>query len=452
MASLLLVTNGPAGMRFSAIELGRRLQAAGHAVTVLADGEAEALVRHHGLAFRCLDVGSSQMSEARRTGWIRRWRQRASRREAAIVASGARGLVEHLRSVQPDLILLDGEMQEHVLVAAASGVPLALMNTFCSIWRQAGSPPPHTTTRPGEGWLGSRPGAWLAWTAFLLRKRLRERIRWFREAGGDPVSVLRALADEQGFDFRRGADAGQWLMPRTYPAFPALSLHAAEFEFSERPPENVVYTGPQVLRERLDPPLEARDRERLDELVGVHGPRGRGRPLVYGGFGSFFTAEAGWVGKLFDTFRERPDWSLVLPVGGRGGLPPGLADRVPANVHVFDWLPQLEVLPHCDVAVVHGGINTIDECVLARVPMLVCNGRETDMPGNQARVVHHGLGLAADPGRDGPPQIRRALEQLQGDSRFVEALERQAEAYERYERDRMAERAIENLLDSARRA
>ncbi len=443
MAVLLLVTNGPAGMRFSTVELGRRLRAAGHEVTLLADRRIEAIARHHGLGFRALDSGDATKPG---DGWMQGWKAREGRRQSILEASGARELPGHLDAVQPDLVLLDGEMQEHVIVAATSGVPLALTNTFCSIWRQPGSPPPHTDFLPGRGWRGSNLGMWFTWTAFLARKRIRERTRWFKQAGGDRVSVLRTLADELGFDFRRGADPGQWLVPRTYPAYPALSLHAKEFEFVTEPPDGVSYLGPMVLRERLDPPLDPVDRGRLDELLRVHGQRGAGRPLVFAGFGSLFTVELPWVKKLFDAFRERPDWSLVVPVGDGQSLPRALADALPDNIHVFRWLPQLDVLPHCDIAVVHGGINTIDECVLARLPMLVCNGRETDMPGNQARVVHHGLGLSADATGDSPARILRALDRLRTEACFAKALGRQAERYEAYERDRVAEQVIEGLL------
>ena len=442
MATLLLVTNGPAGMRFGTIELGRRLRAAGHEITVLADRSAEALVRHHGLGFLPLSPAGDGTGDA---GWLRRWKERHARRDAALAASGARDLAGHLRSTRPDLVLLDGEMQEHVIAAATSDVPLVLMNTFCSIWRQAGSPPPHTEIQPGQGWRGSRFGIWLAWTAFLGRKKVRERMLWLKQAGCDRVSVLKMFARERGFSFRRDAEAGQWLIPRTYPAFPVISLHASEFDFAAEPPERVHYVGPQVLRERLDPPLGDADRDRLTTVLRTHGPRGAGRPLVYGGFGSYFTAEPGWVRCLFNAFRKRPDWSLILPLAGQA-LPPDLANHLPANIHVFDWLPQLEVLPHCDVAVVHGGINTIDECVLAGVPMLVCNGRETDMPGNQARVVHHGLGLAADAVRDTPEQILAALERLCTEPHFAAALRERGLAYAAYEDQRVAEGVIERLL------
>lgn len=445
MARLLLVTNGPAGMRYSTVELGRRLRAAGHEVTLLSDPEVEATARHHDLGFRALATRAASEPAG---NWFQRWRGRDDHRQAMIEASGARAFPAHLDAVAPDLVLLDGEMQEHVIVAAVSGVPLALMNTFCSIWRQAGTPPPHTDIRPGRGWRGSALGMSMAWRAFLARKRVREKTRWLEQAGADRVSVLKVLADEQGFDFRNDADASQWLVPRAYPAFPALSLHAREFEWVEETPDGVHFLGPLLLRERLDPPLDALNRERLAGLFEAHRRGCDGPPLVYAGFGSFFTTDIAWMNALFDAFRERPDWSLIVPVGDDPVLPPDLLDRLPANVHLFPWLPQFEVLRHCDLAVVHGGINTVDECVLARVPMLVLNGRETDMPGNQARVIHHGLGLAADADHDTPARILAALDTLRGEGHFLEALDRLARVYEAYEKDRVAERVIAGLIPS----
>ena len=70
--------------------------------------------------------------------------------------------------------------------------------------------------------------------------------------------------------------------------------------------------------------------------------------------------------------------------------------RLPEGAHAFPWVPQLDVLRHADGCVTHGGINTLDECVLNLVPMLVYCGFETDMAGNTGRVVHHGIGLAGD--------------------------------------------------------
>ena len=64
-----------------------------------------------------------------------------------------------LRDQRPDLTLINGEMHEHIIAASAAGARVALLNSFVSIWRQPGVPPPHTLARPGIGWSGTRAGA-----------------------------------------------------------------------------------------------------------------------------------------------------------------------------------------------------------------------------------------------------------------------------------------------------
>ena len=165
-----------------------------------------------------------------------------------------------MRDLDPDLVLINGEMHEHIIAAAGTGRPIALLNTFVSIWRRPGLPPPHHLVRPGVGWRGSRLGISLLWRELRLRKRLRACSQRIRRLGCDRLSILRRLAREVGFDFRRETDAGQWLIPFTYRRLPVLSLHALEFEFPHRPPSRVHYVGPMVLESRVDRPLPAADR------------------------------------------------------------------------------------------------------------------------------------------------------------------------------------------------
>ena len=112
--------------------------------------------------------------------------------------------------------------------------------------------------------------------------------------------------------------------------------------------------------------------------------------------------------------------------------------------------PQLEILKHADVAINHGGINTIDECVLAGVPMLVSCGGETDMAGNTARIVHHGIGLAADPERDTTDRILGRLDRLLVDDVFKHNLVRMGRAYRAYAENGVAEGVIDELLAGQR--
>jgi MGT family glycosyltransferase len=255
---------------------------------------------------------------------------------------------------------------------------------------------------------------------------------------------LRALARDAGVDLDRETDANHWLIPFTWPGYPSLSLHALEFEFPHEPAPGVHYVGPMLLEDRLEPPLPQDDRSRLDQLLERHGRSEPGSALLYAGFGSFFTARQGWLERLFAAVARRPGWDLVLSLGGR--LQASDLGELPRGVHAFAWAPQLEVLARADAAIVHGGISTVDECVLAGVPMLVVCGGHTDMRGNMARVVHHGIGLAADPARDTPDRILQSLDRLVSEDSFADRLDQMGRAYRRYGTQRVAERVVEELL------
>ena len=433
-------------MRFSTIELCRRLVGAGHSVTFAGDASVRRLAGHHGLGFCALEpsgLEGFQTNDAARHV-IDRMRRTAERRRAAREATGVDRYVALLGELRPKLVLVDGEMHEHIVASSAADVPVALLNTFCSIWRRTGSPPPHTSILPGVGWRGSRIGIALAWTAFGFRKRVRILRHRIRRVGCDRISVLRDIARDTGFDFDGEADPSQWLIPFTYPRFPALSLHAFEFEFPHEPAPGVRFVGPMVLEDRLDQPMPEADRRRLDAVLDRRRRSGHEGALLYAGFGSFFTAHRSWLRRLVDAVGLRPDWELVLALGD--GSDPAVLGGLPEGVHVFAWAPQLEVLAHADAAVVHGGINTIDECVLAGVPMLVSCGGETDMAGNTARVVYHGIGLAADPEEDGTEQILDRLDRLLDDAVITGNLDRMGRAYRNYAERGEAERVVDDLL------
>lgn len=443
MATILCVTSTVPGTLYPGVELARRLAAAGHRLTFASFAGARRVVESQGLDFLALSPSRYRafLDADGKAGLLERWRHLGARRRRALDALAVDDLVPAVRRLDPDLILIDGELHEQIIAASASGVPIALLNSFVSIWRRPGLPPPHTPARPGVGFKGSRIGIWLLWWLLRLRKRRRAWSLKIRHVGCDRLSLLRQLASGSGFDFRGETDESQWLIPFTYRRLPVLSLHAREFEFLHRPPERVHYVGPMMLEKRGDKPMAAADRESLERLF--ERCRDGRRALIYAGFGSFFTTDLSLLRRLVAAVADRDDRQLLISLGGRGSA----ADlgRLPDNARAFDWLPQLEVLRHAGVAVTHGGINTLDECVLAGVPMLVYCGFETDMAGNTSRVVHHGIGIAGD-AQDDAAAIRGHLDRLLLDPRFQAGVERLRARYAAYAEDRVAERVVESLL------
>jgi UDP:flavonoid glycosyltransferase YjiC (YdhE family) len=96
--------------------------------------------------------------------------------------------------------------------------------------------------------------------------------------------------------------------------------------------------------------------------------------------------------------------------------------------------------------VTHGGISTIDECVVSGVPMLVYCGFETDMGGTTARVVHHGIGIAGNRRRDNTTVIRQHIDRLLDEPHFATNLGRLRHRYAAYVENRVAEQVVESLL------
>jgi UDP:flavonoid glycosyltransferase YjiC (YdhE family) len=447
MARILTVTSGLPSLRYPVVELARRLAAAGHRLTCVAPAEDRELVEHHGLAFVPLDPDRYEQflaADARADAFHRLLRVRR-RRAQARDAMAVDGFVATVRDLAPDLLLVNGEMHAHIIAVSATGVPMALLNPFVSIWRRPGLPPPHHPVRPGVGWLGTRAGTALLWQALRARKRGRACTQWVRRTGCDYLSVLKQLARDAGFDVRRETDDGQWLIPFTYRRLPVLSLHALEFEFPHRPPERVHYVGPMVLESRMDRRQTAAERAALDAVLARSRRAGGARTLVYAGFGSAFSTDRAFLQRLLGIVSARPDWELVVSLGGR--LAPGDLGGLPERVHAFSWVPQVPVLRCADVAVTHGGIFTVDECVVSGVPMLVYCGGETDMAGTTARVVHHGIGIAGDRRRDDTADIRAHIDRLLADTVVAGNVRRLERRYAAYAENRVAERVVDTLLD-----
>jgi len=69
--------------------------------------------------------------------------------------------------------------------------------------------------------------------------------------------------------------------------------------------------------------------------------------------------------------------------------------RLPANVRLYDWVSQLDVMAKADVVFMHGGLATIKESIWEEVPIVIVpHGK--DQVDNALRIRRSGVGLVAD--------------------------------------------------------
>jgi MGT family glycosyltransferase len=82
---------------------------------------------------------------------------------------------------------------------------------------------------------------------------------------------------------------------------------------------------------------------------------------------------------------------LVMAVGA--GFAAGYKRRLPDNILMRAWVDQIEILKRASIAVIHGGLGTIKECIFFGVPMIVVP-QVYDQPKNARRVADRRLGIS----------------------------------------------------------
>jgi MGT family glycosyltransferase len=268
-----------------------------------------------------------------------------------------------------------------------------------------------------------------AWRSFLLRRRVAARAA--RRVGAcPPYELARAVAPRFGIPAEE-LDVDTAYMPQLR-GTTELVLCPGALDFPRPVRSDRHY-------------VESIDVGRAEEEL--HLPTSTaGRPLVYASLGSqLYAAERArrLLHLLVMAFRKRPSWHLVLSLGRYAHVDEFGA--LPENVFVYGRVPQLAVLRRARVMVTHGGLGSIKECIIHGVPMLVFP-LAVDQPGNAARVVHHGLGLAGDAKDIAEPELLDLLDRLVHEDAFSRHAAAFAANFERVEAEGRGAALIERLV------
>ncbi|MFF8268124.1 glycosyltransferase [Streptomyces sp. NPDC016562] len=112
--------------------------------------------------------------------------------------------------------------------------------------------------------------------------------------------------------------------------------------------------------------------------------------------GRFYRAVLGAAERLAQ------DVQLVL------AAPSALVGPVPGHVLLQERVPQLDLLPHLDAVVCHGGHNTVCEALAYGLPLVVAPIRD-DQPIVAQQVTRAGAGVRVRFARTGAEELRDAL-------------------------------------------
>jgi MGT family glycosyltransferase len=138
------------------------------------------------------------------------------------------------------------------------------------------------------------------------------------------------------------------------------------------------------------------------------------RPQLYISLGTAFNNQPAFYRQCFDAFAQT-EWQIVLAFGQQ--IDPAELKTPPDNFIVAPHVPQLEILPHSDVFVSHGGMNSTMESLSFGVPLVVVPQME-EQAMTARRVQELGLGLALDMETLTAETLRASVEQVAHASTF----------------------------------
>jgi UDP:flavonoid glycosyltransferase YjiC (YdhE family) len=143
-----------------------------------------------------------------------------------------------------------------------------------------------------------------------------------------------------------------------------------------------------------------------------------GAPSIYFTLGTEFNLESGDLfTRVLAGLRQLPV-NVFVTVGRQ--IDPAELGEQPANVRIERYLPQAEILPHCQLVVFHGGSGTLIGALAHGLPMLVC-AIGADQPYNALRCSALGLGVSLNPVRLTPDEVRDSVDLLLADPSYRQA-------------------------------
>lgn len=170
--------------------------------------------------------------------------------------------------------------------------------------------------------------------------------------------------------------------------------------------------------------------EQFDDIYRFVGPtleapvrKNGGRPLVYISMGTIFNDQPEFFRACFEALDSAP-YDVILSTGGAcEGL-----GAAPGNFTVSEFVDQREVLGRASVFISHGGMNSTSESLWYGVPMLVFP-QHGDQHLVAARVEELGAGVVLRPPSLEPARLRAAVDLVLSEPRFRESAGKIAESF-----------------------
>lgn len=147
-------------------------------------------------------------------------------------------------------------------------------------------------------------------------------------------------------------------------------------------------------------------------------PAGK-RPTVYFTLGTVFNSLELYA-RVLDGLRRLPV-DIVATVGEH--IDPAAFGPRAEHIRIERFIPQEEVLPHCDLVISHGGSGSVMGALAHGLPAVLMP-LGADQPYNTRRCVALGVAIGLEPVTVTPEEIEATVTRMLADDRYRRAAER----------------------------
>jgi zeaxanthin glucosyltransferase len=288
-----------------------------------------------------------------------------------------------IQTVQPDLLLLDAFLSYNYMLLQGSKPPICLLQTMISTYQQPLLPPITTLGMPANSSF-SKIKNQIIWQlsplSMKLKKYLFFDINLWR--------IAQKIAKSRNIDID-----SQTRKDKVFHAglknVPEIILSPKSFDFKESIALDFQTHAGLMIAEQKNMTIN----EQINNIITNE----KEQKLIYCSLGTVsgmhYVNYLDFYKKVIKAFTAQTGFQLILSIGDADIKSFG---KMPSHIHLFNSVPQRDVLKYADAFITHGGLNSVLEGIMAEVPMLtVPLSNRWDQNGNAARVVYHGVGLYA---------------------------------------------------------
>lgn len=203
---------------------------------------------------------------------------------------------------------------------------------------------------------------------------------------------------------------------------PEIILYPFEFDFPRKRNKNTWFAGPFIDTSRPE-------RENEFQVPAS-------RPLIYCSLGSMsnlYKNSRSFYDRMIAAFAQRPDMTLVMSVGDV--IRQFDVAKLPPNIHICAYAPQLYFLSKAAVFIMQGGAGSVKEAIHFGVPMIIypwVTAKNSDQLGMADRVVYHQLGMLGDMENDRAADILNRVNQVLASKTIRASMQSMQSVFHRY--------------------